>query len=122
MQRLNADLETALTFVIERIDEEAKRSGSPLDDDERYFLKHLPTVPTNLTAQREYYSESASPVLRDFSYERLCALAKNARFHDIRTRPEAARDWEFSAAVLQLERHPMSWLLDWAGMKKRRPQ
>jgi hypothetical protein len=122
MQGGSADLEIALTFVIERVCEEAERSGAPLDDGERYFLRHLPTEPTNPTVHGGYYPDSSQPVLRDFSYETLCALARNARLHDIRTRPEAARDWDFSAAVLQLERHPMSWLLDWAGKRKRRPR
>jgi hypothetical protein len=117
-QNLSADLEAALTFVIERIGEEAERSGTPLDENERYFLWHLPTEPTNLTIHQGYDPESYMPVLRDLSYERLCALAKNARLHDIRTRPDAARDWEFSGAAFQLEHHPMSWLLDWAGMLK----
>lgn len=122
MPHRSADLETALTFVIERIGEEAERSGEPLNDDESYFLRHLPSEPTNSTAHQGHYPESSLPVLRDFSYERLCALARIARLHDVMTRPEAPRDWEFSAAVLQMERHPMSWLLGWAGMKNRRPR
>ena len=122
MKHMSSDLETALTFVIERIEEEAERSGAPLSDNERNLLRQLPTEPANPTAYQGYYPEPALPVLRDFSYERLCSLAKNARLHDSRTRPESAHDWEFAAAVLQLERHPMSWLLNWAGMKKRRPR
>jgi hypothetical protein len=122
MRHLSTDLETALAFVIEQISEEAVRSGAPLDEIELDFLRHLPAKRTNLTAYHGYYDNNSLPVLRDFTYERLCTLAKNARLHDILTRPAATRDWEFSAAVFQLERHPMSWLLNWAGMKKRQPR
>jgi hypothetical protein len=122
MQHLSTDLETALNFVIERITAEAERSGAALSDDDLYFLRHLPTEPTNLTIHQGHWPDSSVPVVRDFSYETLCALARNARLHDVRTRPEAALDWEFSATVFQLEHHPMSWLLGWAGMKKRRPR
>ena len=122
MKHPSADLETALTIVIERIGEEAKRSGKPLSDNERDFLRHLPTQPLNPVADQGYYPDPPLPVLRDFSYERLCVLAKNARLRDIRTNPDAADDWEFSAAVFQFDHHPMAWLLDWAGMKKRRPR
>jgi hypothetical protein len=122
MQHLSTDLETALNFVIERVTVEAERSGAALGDDELYFLRHLPTEPTNVTIHQGHWPDSSVPVVRDFSYETLCALARNARLHDVQTRPEAALDWEFSATVLQLERHPMSWLLDWAGVKKRRPR
>jgi hypothetical protein len=122
MEHPSTDLEIALTFVIKQIDEEAARSGAPLDDDERYFLRHLPAHPTNSTFNSVSYSESPLPILRDYSYETLCTLAKNARLYDIGARPEASRDWDFSAAVFQLEHHPMSWLLHWAGMKKKRPR
>jgi hypothetical protein len=120
MQHLSADLETALTFVIERIGEEAERSGAPLDDEELGFLSHLPTQPTNptITAFNTAYEELwPTPVLRDFRFERLCNLAREAHSHDLRTRPDGAREWEFAAAVLQLRRHPMSWLLKWAHIR-----
>jgi cobalamin biosynthesis protein CobD/CbiB len=55
--------------------------------------------------------------LRDFTYEKLCALTKAARLYDSQMRPEAETEWEFAAAVLKLNRHPMSWLLRWAGLK-----
>ena len=38
-----ADLDTALGFVIARIEEEAARSGEPLGDEQRFSLNHLPT-------------------------------------------------------------------------------
>jgi hypothetical protein len=55
MKHPSADLETALTFVIERIGEEAKRSGKPLSDNERDFLRHLPTQPLNPAADQGYF-------------------------------------------------------------------
>ena len=58
MKHMSADLETALTFVIERIEEEAERSGAPLSDNERNLLRQLPTEPANPTAYQGYYSVS----------------------------------------------------------------
>lgn len=49
MQRVNADLATALTVAIKRIREEGERSVAPLDDDEKHFLRHLSTEATNPT-------------------------------------------------------------------------
>jgi hypothetical protein len=107
----STDLDAALAFVIERISQEAQRSGTPLDDDEIHFLNHLPTEPTNPTVELGFntaYEESwPTPVLRDFSFERLCKLARDAHQHDLRTRPDATREWEFAAGVLDLDRHPM---------------
>jgi hypothetical protein len=117
---LDADLTNALQFVVSRIHEEAERSGAPLDDDEDDFLKHLPTAPTNpLSVGSPMASESGwpSPALRDLPFERLCELAKSAHLHNVRGRPEAEREWAFAAAILRLKRHPMAWLLEWAGIK-----
>jgi hypothetical protein len=61
------------------------------------------------------------PVPRDTVFERLCALARDARKSDVRLAPTSALDWEFAAAVSKLNHHPMSWLLHWAGVKVRRP-
>jgi hypothetical protein len=124
MQLPRAELDVALTFVVEGIAQEAERSAAPLDDDEQYFLNHLPTEPTNPTAgwgfNTAYEGYWPEPVLRDLRFERLCKLAKDARLHDLQTRPDAAREWEFAAAVLELHRHPMSWLLKWAGIRTRK--
>ncbi|MGA8213155.1 MAG: hypothetical protein WB799_06150 [Candidatus Sulfotelmatobacter sp.] len=119
----HADLDVALAFVVERITQEAERSSVPLDDDEKHFLDHLPTEPTNPTAalawgfNTTYECSWPTPVLRDFRFERLCKLARDAHSHDLQTRPDAAREREFAAAVLELHRHPMSWLLTWAGIR-----
>jgi hypothetical protein len=112
------DLDAALAFVIERISQEAERSGTPLGNDEKHFLNHLPTQPTNPIAvtgfNTAYKDTLPTPILRDFGFERLCKLAKDAHRHDIRTRPDAVPEWEFAAA--------MSWLLGWAGVRtKKRP-
>ena len=37
------DLETALNFVVRRIEEQAKTSGHPLNDEEHSLLKNLPS-------------------------------------------------------------------------------
>jgi hypothetical protein len=116
-----ADLDTALRFVIERIEEEATRSGEPLSDEQRFLLNHLPAY----SAWTQPYGGDpeipAQPIPRDTTYERVCAVAKAAHHHDLRLNPESTLDWEFAAAVSKLNRHPMSWLLRWAGVKQRRP-
>jgi hypothetical protein len=121
MQLPRADLNVALTFVVERIAQQAAHSAEPLDDDEQYFLDNLPTEPTNPTAtwgfNTAYEASWPEPVLRDFRFERLCKLAKDAHSRDIQARPDAAREWEFASAVLEFHRHPMSWLLGWAGIR-----
>ncbi|MCU1303762.1 MAG: hypothetical protein JWQ87_4046 [Candidatus Sulfotelmatobacter sp.] len=120
MQLPSADLDAALAFVVERISQEADRLAAPLDDDENHLLNHLPTEPTNPTAvwgfNTAYEDSWPTPALRDLRFERLCKLAKLARLDDLQSSPDAAREWEFAAAVLELHRHPMSWLLNWAGI------
>ena len=59
-------------------------------------------------------------VLRDTTYERLCSLAKAAHRSDRELNP-GSHDWEFAFDVSRLNRHPMCWLLQWAGVKQRRP-
>jgi hypothetical protein len=122
MATASKDLEAALTFVIERISEEANRSTTPLSDEEKFLLNHLPTELKNPIAYPGANEELLDvPTVRDLPYEKLCSLAKNAHVNDLRIHPEAAREWDFAATVLQLNRHPMSWLLIWAGMERRRP-
>lgn len=124
MQLPSADLDVALAFVVEEISHEAERSGTPLDDDETHFLNNLPTQPTNPTVALGFNTADEfslpTPVIRDFRFERLCKLAKDARLYDLQSRPDAALEWEFAAAVLQLHRHPMAWLLSWAGIRTRK--
>ncbi len=126
MQLPSADLDVALAFVVERISHEAERSAAPLDDDVTHFLNHLPTQPTNPTIALGFNTADEfswpTPVLRDFRFERLCKLAKDAHLRDLQSRPDAAREWEFAVAVLQLHRHPMAWLLSWAGIQTRKRQ
>ena len=54
-------------------------------------------------------------------YEKLCGLAKAAHRNDLRLNPALVIDWDFAAVVSKLNGHPMSWLLQWAGVKVRRP-
>jgi hypothetical protein len=115
------DLDTALGFVTERIEEEATRSGEPLTDAQRFLLNNLPTYSA---LPQGWGSDPESPLVlvpRDTAYERLCTVAKVAHDNDLRLNPPSAFDWEFAAAVSKLHHHPMSWLLHWAGVKERRP-
>jgi hypothetical protein len=114
------DLETALGFVIGRIVAEAIRSGEPLSDEEDLLVHHLPkeAAPPQTYATDPQFSTVIHS--RDPAYERLCGLAKAARQIDLQLDTSSALDWEFAAAVSKLNRHPISWLLDWAGVKVRR--
>jgi hypothetical protein len=117
----NADLEHALAFVIDRMEEEATRSGYPLTDEQRFLLNDLPrdsALPMTNANDPEY---PPMIVPRDVAYERLIALARNARRNDQRVNPASDLEWKFAVAVSSLNRHPMSWLLHWAGMKQPRP-
>src|SRR5437868_14318493 len=108
-----ADLDSALSFVIRRIAEQAKLSGEPLSDEQRLLLNHLPSSrPAN------WDSEILLLVPRNINLERVCALGKAAYQHDRQVNP-ASLDWEFAFAVFTLGRHPMGGLLHWAGMKLR---
>jgi hypothetical protein len=116
-----ADLERALGFVIGRIEEEATRSEQPLSEEQWLLLNNLPkhsAMPQTSAAFEEY---PAVIVPRDNTYERLCAVTKCAHDNDLRQNTASALDWEFAAAVSKLNRHPMSWLLQWAGVNESRP-
>jgi hypothetical protein len=114
------DLETALNFVVRRIEEQAKASGHPLNEEEHSLLKNLPSSNVNYAS---WASELGPPELvpRDINLERLCALAKAACLNDRKINPESL-DWEFAFAVFKLNRHPMWGVLHSAGVKMyRRP-
>jgi hypothetical protein len=115
-----ADLSAALAFVIDRIEQEAMRSGEPLNEDERFLLNNLPTVSTAIEIKLGDPEATLPFVPRDRTYERLCVLAKGARLNDLQLNP-ASLDWDFAFAVAKLSQHPLSWLLQWAGVKQRRP-
>jgi len=115
-----ADLDVALRFVIGRIEEEANRSGKPLSDEERSLLNNLPKDPPLFQNSGGYAEFPPIVVPRDVTYERLCALAKSAHRSDRAVNAEAG-SWEFAVAVSTLCRHPISWLLWWAGLKTRKP-
>ena len=96
------------------------RSGAPLTDEQRSLLNNLPTV-SSLPEIVTYDPESPPQVVpRDTNYERLCAAAKAAYRSDRELNP-ASLDWQFAFDVSKLNRHPMNWLLQWAGVKQRRP-
>ena len=115
-----ADLDAALRFVIRRIEEEANRSGEPLTDDEQLLLNNLPKDPPLFQNSGGCAEFPPVVVPRDATYERLCALAKSAHQSD-RTVNAEAGSWEFALAVSTLCRHPISWLLWWAGVRTRKP-
>jgi hypothetical protein len=115
-----ADLKTALTFVISRIEREATLSGLPLDEDERLLLNNLPKTPRMPEISVGDPGFSTDIRLRDIIYERLCALAKDARLKDLAQNPTSL-DWDFAFSVAKLNGHPLSWLLQWAGVKQRKP-
>jgi hypothetical protein len=114
-----ADLDSALSFVIGRIAEQAKLSGEPLSDEQRLLLNHLPSSSSSSTPADWH----PIPVLvpRNMNLERVFALGKDAYQNDRQVNP-ASLDWEFAFAVFTLDRHPMGGLLQWAGMKPRRPR
>src|SRR5437879_12406509 len=114
------DLTEALGFVIGRIEEESMRSGEPLNEEQRFLLNNLP----NQSDAPEFSTgDPGCPMHfapRDTLYERLCALAKAAHRGDVELNP-GSQEWEFAFNVSKLNRHPMCWLLQWAGVKQRRP-
>jgi hypothetical protein len=111
------DLQAALRFVSDRIEEEARLSGDPLSHEQRVLLSY-PISPT----PRVWASRSGPPPLvpRDVNYERLSALAKAVYQDDLQASPESL-DWEFAFAVFRLNRHPMWGLLQQAGVKYHKP-
>ena len=115
-----ADMSAALAFVINRIEEQAMRSGQPLDEEQRFLLNNLPAqsdMPEFSTGDPECPAHFR---LRDVTYEKLCALAK-AAYRGDREMNAGSHEWEFALNVSKLNRHPMCWLLQWAGVKQRRP-
>ena len=110
------DLDSALSFVMGRIAEEAQLSGEPLSEQQRLLLNYLPSSTT-----ANLHPEIAVLVPRNIDLERLCALGQAAYEHDRQVNP-ASLDWEFAFAVFTLNRHPMRGLLQLAGMKLRRPR
>ena len=96
-----ADLDSALSFVIDRIAEQAKLSGEPLIDEQRLLLNHLPSSrPAN------WDPEILLLVPRNINLERVCALGKAAYLYNRQVNPSSL-DWEFAFAVFTLNRHPM---------------
>jgi hypothetical protein len=110
-----ADLDSALSFVIGRIAEQAKVSGEPLSHEQRLLLNYLPSGTPAIWDPR-----FQMPVPRNINLERVCALGKAAYLHDRQLHPSSL-DWEFAFAVFTLNRHRMGGLLQLAGMKLPRP-
>ena len=111
-----ADLDSALSFVVGRIAEQAKLSGEPLNEEQRMLLTYLPSSSPAIG----FPDPEAPLVPRNINLERLCALVKAAYQQDRQVNPSL--DWDFVFAVFTLNRHPMGGLLQWAGMKPRRPR
>ena len=117
----DVDLDDALSFVVKRIEGEATRSGKALTEEEGLLLNNLPTAPLfPLTASGDPESPPI-PIPKDLAYERLIALAKEARQHDVRVDPMSDRRWRYAATICKLNKHPMSWLLRWSGIREQKP-
>jgi len=82
-----ADLDSALSFVIGRMAEQAKLSGEPLSDEQRLLLNYLPS-----SAPANWHPEIPVLVPRNINLERVCALGKAAYQYDCQTNP-ASLDW-----------------------------
>ncbi len=103
----NVELERVLVFITERIAAEGVRSGQPLTDEQRLLLNNLPktcTLPATSFGGPEFSLEM--PVPRNLNYERLIALAKEARRNDLSLNPASVLEWECAVAVSKLNRHP----------------
>jgi hypothetical protein len=70
------DLEIALSFVVHRVEEQAKASGQPLNEEEYSLLKNLPSSNVNSIWAPDLGPPELVP--RNIDLERLCALAKAA--------------------------------------------
>jgi hypothetical protein len=114
---MQSAIDTSLTFVIGKIEEEAERQGAPLDEEERLLLRDLPVVATS----RWPGLGTPEIVVQDREYARLCKLAKAAHRRDVSSRPVAEKDWELAVAIFRVGHHPMLRLLKWAGLKEKRP-
>ena len=117
----DVDLDDALSFVVKRIETEATRSGKPLTEEEGLLLNNLPTAPLFPLTTSSGPEFPPLPVPRHLAYERLIALAKEARQHDVRVDSMSDRRWRYTATVCKLNKHPMSWLLHWSGIREQKP-
>jgi hypothetical protein len=114
-----AELQAAVRFVTARIEEQATRVGVPLTPEERSLLNQLPTTST-LPIVTYFDPEFGSALLpRDLPYERLCSLAKAARDNDVRENGKSTQNWDLAFSIAKLNRHPLAWLLQWAGVRQR---
>ena len=77
-----ADLDSALSFVIGRIADQAKLSGDQLSDEDRLLLNYLPSSPA-----ASWDPENPVLVPRDIGLERVCTLGKAAYLHDRQVNP-----------------------------------
>src|ERR1700722_12627982 len=115
-----ADLDAARGFVMARIEDQAMRSGEPLSEEQHFLLHNLPRRSDPLEFNNGDPEYPVYLVPRDTIYERLCVLARAAHRGDVELNP-GSQEWEFAFKVLKLNRHPMCWLLQWAGVKLQRP-
>jgi hypothetical protein len=76
-----ADLNATLSFVTDRVNEQAIQSGEPLNVQQSLLLANLPSSTPAIWLPGP---ETPAPPLvpRDINYERLCALAKTAYLSD----------------------------------------
>jgi hypothetical protein len=77
-----ADLDSALSFVMGRIAEQAKLSGEPLSEQQRLLLNYLAS-----STRTNWNPEIAVLVPRNIDLERVCELGKAAYLHDRQVNP-----------------------------------
>jgi hypothetical protein len=116
----SSDLDAALKFVVERINEQADRSGDPLTQEQLALLRDLPIRNgASLFGSGAFWSP-ATPIPRDRNYEKLCALGR-AAYTEASKKDPGILEWEFASAVLLFHSHPMWTLLYHAGVRNQRP-
>lgn len=113
-----ADLELALNWVIRRVEKQANESGHPLNEEERFLLRNLPSRSDWVSWAPDLGPPSLAP--RNLNLERLFALGRAAYLTDRRANTQLP-DWRFAFAVFTFNAHPMWGILRHAGLEERRP-
>jgi hypothetical protein len=86
------DLDAALKFVIDRVEEPAVQLGRPLNHEQRLLLSCLPSSISPIVFGSD--PTFLAPVPRDINYETVCALGKAAYLKDS-GQSRVTLEWEF---------------------------
>jgi hypothetical protein len=115
---ISDDLDAALKFAIDRINEQAVRSGDPLTQEQLALLRDLPiNGGPSMLGDPEL---PPTPIPRDRNYEKLCAVGR-AAYTDAEKQDPKKLEWELASAVFLFHNHPMWTLLHHAGVRNQRP-